>query len=82
MTFEEKLEQSSLIKGIEYEYASRSLVITFKSGNKPRWRYKKFPESEFERFKAADSLGKFFHAEIKGKIDEKGEPLYPAEAVI
>ncbi len=50
-----------------------SVQVIFKNGH--RWKYSKVPREVFEQMLAAESVGKFYNAEIKGN------ELYEAQKV-
>lgn len=55
--------QSSTISEISHD--GKTLLIEFVHGGK--YAYEDVPPAVFEAFAAAESKGKYFHAEIKGK---------------
>lgn len=64
--------ESSNILAIGYDQPSLNLFVTFKDGN--TYRHMGVPEDLWLRFKDAESQGKFYHANIKGKFEsEKGK---------
>lgn len=65
--------ESSNIKAIGFTQgeglcAEGQLYIQYVSGKV--WAYSLFPQSKFEDFLNAESKGKYFHKEIKGKYEE------------
>lgn len=60
--------ESSMINSIGYDSESAILEIEFNSG--AVWQYSDFSEPSWYEFKNAESLGKFFHREIKGQYAE------------
>lgn len=56
---------SSNIKKIGYQNDAKVLLVTFVSGSV--YMYKDVPAEVFEDFVRAQSKGKFFHANIRGK---------------
>ena len=48
-----------------------TLYIRFKR-NMSVFRYEKVPANTFDRMKEADSVGKFFHAHIRGRFPHEG----------
>ena len=60
--------ESTMIRGIGYDFDSSTLEIEFNSG--AVWQYFDFPESEWYEFENSDSKGKFFHREIKNQYSE------------
>lgn len=57
---------SSQIEAIGHDPETNTLFIKFIHGGRT-YSYADFPAEKFERFKNAESLGKFLGAEIKGK---------------
>lgn len=69
-----KIENSSLIKEIDFNDASQTITVKFNNGKK--YRYLGATQKLYDDFTNSDSKGKFFHAKIKGLkceevIDEK-----------
>ncbi len=60
---------SQMISRIGYETSTSTLGVEFKS-NAQLWHYFDVPESVFHQFKSADSVGKFFNANIRGQYSE------------
>jgi hypothetical protein len=58
------LVASSLISHIGY--ANSTLRVWFKDGS--TWDYSEVPISVFDAMRSSDSVGKYFHANIKGKF--------------
>lgn len=56
---------SSAIKEIGYSPKSRVMSITFQSGG--TYYYDEVPSWQFERLMRANSVGKYYHKNIKGK---------------
>ncbi|MBE7217585.1 MAG: KTSC domain-containing protein [Caulobacteraceae bacterium] len=56
---------SSAIAALAYDAAARRLSIRFRSGQ--AYGYAEVAPSVFAAFLAADSKGRFFHAEIDGR---------------
>lgn len=54
---------SSQFKKVKYDSESKILIITF--NNDKRYEYKDVPQSIFDDFMSASSLGKFFISYIK-----------------
>lgn len=54
---------SSIIEHIQYSYSQRTLLIRFKRTGD--YQYRHVPSEIFEGFVHADSVGKYFHANIK-----------------
>ena len=59
---------SSMIASVGYDPDSSTLEIEFKSDGSV-WQYYDFLESNYHDFRNG-SLGKYFHANIKGKYTE------------
>jgi len=57
---------STSIEKIGYGEANATLEIQFHSGG--RYRYQRVPRTLFEQMVEADSIGKFYHQNIKGKF--------------
>lgn len=57
--------ESSLLASTAYDEVTQVVEIAFKSGG--CYRYSDFPPEKWDRFRAAESAGKFFLSEIKGK---------------
>lgn len=55
--------QSSTMAGIGYDEASHTLTVEFNSGS--RYNYYDVPQHVYDGMKSADSIGKYFNAEIK-----------------
>ena len=53
-----KVENSSAVLAFGYDHDSAVLAITLKSGK--TYRYKDVPPDEVERFKGAESKGKYY----------------------
>jgi hypothetical protein len=60
---------SSMITSIGYDPDNAILEIEFKS-NGSRWQYYDVPQYVYDEMMCADSVGKYFHANIKGKYRE------------
>jgi len=59
---------SSMIASFGYESDTSTLEIEFKSG--VVWQYYDVPENVYYDMKNSGSLGKYFHANIKGQYGE------------
>lgn len=57
---------SSNISGVEYDAAQRVLTVQFHGGRV--YRYADVPAETYHRFRLADSAGRFFGREIRGKF--------------
>jgi hypothetical protein len=68
--------QSSQIHAIGYDAGSRTLRVQFKSasGLGSQYDYPGVPAETAEAFQKAESVGRFFGANIKGKFDFKKLP--------
>lgn len=60
---------STMITSVGYDSSSCILEIEFKSSGAV-WQYFDFPESLWHEFRSAESLGSFWHKEIKNKFTE------------
>jgi len=60
--------QSSMITSLGYDANTSTLEVEFKSG--AVWQYYDVPESIYYDMMNSGSLGKFFHANIKGSYGE------------
>ncbi len=54
---------SSQFKKVKYDSETKTLIITF--NNNKRYEYSEFTKEDFDKFMAADSLGKWFANNIK-----------------
>lgn len=63
--------EKSHITGIGYDRDSRTLEVTF--GGERSYTYALVDEATFDGFVAAESKGKFFNENIKGKYIPKPE---------
>lgn len=55
--------ESTLISAIGHDAENKVLHVEFKDGAK--WEYAEVDAETFDRMRNAESVGKFFHAEIK-----------------
>lgn len=62
-----EVSNSSNISGLKYIVATKSLEITFTSGEV--YRYDDVPKDTSDELFGADSVGKAFFAKIKGKFN-------------
>jgi hypothetical protein len=65
-------EQSSQIREIEYHPESKELFISFKTKDPAivsKYIYDDVPKEVFDMALEAESIGKFFYANIKGKYE-------------
>lgn len=60
--------QSSMIASLGYDANTSTLEVEFNSG--AVWQYYEVPENVYYDMKNSGSLGKFFHANIKGQYTE------------
>jgi len=58
--------QSSALKAIDYWPLEHQLVLRFASGE--LYAYDQAPEDLYLRFLAAESKGRFFQSEIRGRL--------------
>ena len=56
---------STAIASLDYDEDSETLTVTFHDGN--RYDLPKFPQIEYERFLNADSIGRYWNANVRGK---------------
>ena len=63
--------KSSLIQAVDYDEDTKRLVVEFKGGK--TYVYKEVPPEIYKDMLYAESVGKFFSANIKGNA------LYPYE---
>lgn len=61
--------ESSNISAIAYDEAGERILVRFKDD--AAWAYDDCSKELFERFRLAPSVGKFFHANIKGHTSER-----------
>lgn len=66
---ERKYIESSMILSIGYDFQQAILEIEFKS-NGQVWQYFDVPEYLWYEMESTSSVGKFFHANIKGTFAE------------
>lgn len=64
----ESTPQSSCFSSVGYDSDFQVLAVVFRTTGK-MYVYYDFPESEWDNFINADSLGKYYNANIKGKYD-------------
>lgn len=67
------VSHSSNIKAIGYDEDSQILVVQFLDGGK--YKYEAVPPQIYKDFLRSQSMGKYFHASIKGKF--KAEKMTP-----
>jgi hypothetical protein len=61
------LVESQAIRAIDYDRARRRLEVTFVSGE--RYAYERVPAELHRAFVEADSKGRFFQVQIRGRYD-------------
>ncbi|WHH60973.1 KTSC domain-containing protein [Petroclostridium sp. X23] len=61
--------ESTMITSIGYDFSQAILEIEFKS-NRQLWQYFDVPEYIWYEFESALSIGKYFHANIRGRYTE------------
>lgn len=66
MEFKHQPVKSSQVKSVAYHPESKTMEIIFHGGSK--YRYADIPLEVHSKMMAAPSVGKFLHAEIKGKF--------------
>ena len=64
----EPTPDSTCFEAVGYDSAFEVLVVRFRDSGS-RYTYLDFPESEWSDFMAADSLGSFYNAHIKGEYE-------------
>jgi hypothetical protein len=62
-----RFPDSTAVKTIAYRAHERALDVTFVSGH--IYRYFDVPAEVYDRFQAAESAGRFLHAEILDQYD-------------
>lgn len=58
--------RSSQIKHIAFDEDNQELHIRFR--NKKNYKYSPFTKKEYDEFKNSESLGKYFHKNIKKRV--------------
>lgn len=71
-----KIVESSNIKSVGHD--GQVLEVEFKSGDV--YEYANVPSEVYESFVGAESIGKFFFKEVKGKFDYTKTVTAPKEA--
>jgi len=66
---EREYVSSSMISSIGYDPTTSTLEIEFKNDGSV-WQYHDYPENNYYDFRNSGSLGKYFHANIKGQYSE------------
>ena len=69
MTETIEVKKSSNIKQVDYDPNKLRLVVHFKNGTK--YEYLGVNTAMFERLATADSMGSFFHKNIRNRYDSK-----------
>jgi len=64
-----KSTRSDMISEVSYDEAEQCLYITFQKGG--QYKYSDFPKHKFDALISAESMGKHFHAHIKGKHEHE-----------
>ena len=77
MAFEMHSVGSALIRAIGHDQERNVLRIEFKDG--AAWDYAGVDDEKFLRMLNADSVGRFFHTEIKGQHTETRAGQEPPE---
>lgn len=67
-----QVDNSSTIAAVGYDPQTGMLEVTFKSGG--TYRYADVPAAAHAALMQADSIGKHFHAHIRGKFDHARLP--------
>jgi hypothetical protein len=62
--------QSSALQSVGYDPGRKILELEFRD-NGSVWQYFKLPQSVYDKFINAESLGNYFVTEIKGKYREE-----------
>jgi hypothetical protein len=65
---------STLLEKAEYGEASKTLNLFFRPSAKKAgavWQYVAVPKTVFEGLATAESAGKYYHANIRGKFEGK-----------
>ena len=58
---------SEAIRSIGYHHKTRTLEVQFRSGD--TYRYSKVPKPIYDAFVAAESKGRFFQEQVRGRYD-------------
>lgn len=61
-----KAVTSSQIEAIGYDAPTNTLAIKFKTGG--LYHYADYPQKHWDQFSAAESVGSFFHKNIRGQF--------------
>jgi hypothetical protein len=65
--------RSNPFRNVGYDHVNRHMEVEFRNGR--RYRYEEFPHNLHTKFINADSMGDFFHSNIRPYF--KGIPLGP-----
>ena len=60
--------RSGMISKLAYDEGESCMIIIFAKGGS--YKYKNVPKDSFDALCNADSMGKYFHANIKGKFTD------------
>lgn len=63
------ITRSGMVNTIKYDEDKSLLTLTFNSGGS--YEYEEVPKQVFTDMLAAESAGKYFHSNIKGKYEAK-----------
>lgn len=69
--------ESSQIAAIGHDPETNTLAVQFKGKNGPGavYHYRNFPARKFDAFMAAESKGKFFGENVRGKAEHEYEKV-------
>ena len=62
-----EFENSSTIISVDYDYLMENLDVHFRNGG--TYRFCGVPKTILEEIKSVESIGKYFHQNIKNKFD-------------
>lgn len=65
---------SSNIAQIGHDAASKTLGVRFKNGGEHH--YADVGADKFAALRKAESVGKFYHAQVRQAVNSRGEPLH------
>lgn len=68
--------KSTNLEAVGYDPASTTLTVQFKGGK--RWAYDGVPQDTYDALMQADSIGSYFHANIRNQFD--AAPVAAAES--
>ena len=63
--------RSGIIKSVGYGYGYEDRVLTIEFTNGSIYKYNDVPENVYDALMTADSVGSYFHHNIKGKYTAK-----------